>query len=327
MSEILPSVEATNHTVTIEPLNKASITSEKLQSKIPQRHWTLSIPVYLLSNSHEVPINSCRMSLAIRTATSGRSATAAALIDDVSAKRMVVLSLKEKLESHKAEEVHMTSDLRSHMMNETELGHDILDLRAFVKDDPNDKKAKKKLAKLEAKLQIELHLAIAKRTGHKAAIAATNEDLTHAEAALRAAVEAKLAYRRQLLAGDSSSEESSDEESEVDDDDDGTKGATLGNFDNDIGGGVDIEVAPSLARASDTVPVSGIIDLSVSLDCSNGSENLDAKAAQAGEAASYAVRNGPSGTRRSGRAVAQPVSYEEPSLNAKVRKGHQFFPK
>lgn len=192
------------------------------------------------------------MILSARSTASGRSTTAAALIDDVTAKRMVVLSLKEKLEGHKTEEENMTSDLRSSILNETELGHDILDLRAFVKDDPNDRKAKKKLARLEAKLQVELQLAIDKRTGLKAAIAATNEDLTHAEAALRAAVEAKLAYRRQLLSGDSSS----DEESEVGDDDDGSEDPIFGN----AGGGV--EIAPSLA---------GIIDLTVSPVLSNTS--------------------------------------------------------
>ena len=164
------------------------------------------------------------MSLSIFTADSGRSTTAAALIDDVAAKRNTVLDLKKKLKGHKSEEENLTADLRSNIMNKTDLGHDILDLRAFVKDDPNDKKAKRKLAKLEAKLQVQLQLAMNKRTGLKAVIAATEEDLICAETALRTAVEAKLAYRRQLLSDDSSGGESSDEESDSVGNDDATFG-------------------------------------------------------------------------------------------------------
>ena len=263
------------------------------------------------------------MILSARSTASGRSTSAAALIDDVTAKRMVVLSLKEKLEGHKTEEENMTSDLRSSILNETELGHDILDLRAFVKDDPNDRKAKKKLARLEAKLQVELQLAIDKRTGLKAAIAATNEDLTHAEAALRAAVEAKLAYRRQLLSGDSSS----DEESEVGDDDDGSEDPIFGN----AGGGV--EIAPSLAGIIDLTVSPGLeqhlqsMSLTTSPDSSGEHAIFAVSSSQAGAALPPAVRDTSCGTRRSERSVTQPISYEEPSLNAKVRKGHQFFPK
>ena len=58
-------------------------------------------------------------------------------------------------------------------------------------------------------------------------------------------------------------------------------------------------------------------------------DNLDAIAAQAGTAPPSAATDAPAtdGTRRSGRAVKQPVSYAEPSLNSKIRKGHQYFPK
>ena len=58
-------------------------------------------------------------------------------------------------------------------------------------------------------------------------------------------------------------------------------------------------------------------------------DNLDAIAAQAGTVPSSAGTDAPAadGTRRSGRAVKQPVSYAEPSLNSKIRKGHQYFPK
>ena len=128
-----------------------------------------------------------------------------------------------------------------------------------------------------------------------------------AEAALRAAVEAKLAYRRQLLSGDSSS----DEESEVGDDDDGSEDLTFGN----AGGGV--EIATSLA---------GIIDLTVSPGLEQHLQSMSLTT-QAGAALPPAVRDTSCGTRRSERTVTQPISYEEPSLNAKVRKGHQFFPK
>ena len=58
-------------------------------------------------------------------------------------------------------------------------------------------------------------------------------------------------------------------------------------------------------------------------------DNLDAIAAQAGTVPPSAATDDPAtdGTRRSGRAVKQPVSYAEPSLNSKIRKGHQYFPK
>lgn len=266
------------------------------------------------------------MSLSIITADSGRSTTAAALIDDVAAKRIVVVDLKKKLKGHKSEEKNMTADLRSSIMKKTDLGHDILDLRAFVKDDPNDKKAKKKLAKLEAKLQVQLQLAMNKRTGLKAVIAATEEDLIRAEAALRTAVEAKLAYRRQLLSDDSSGSESSDEESDRVGDND----VTFGNVGNGGVGG-DIRPRDSVLRSTDLSCVSlGLeqrlqsISVATSPDSSAGQNGFDADAAFAPPSAR---RIAPVGTRRSGRAAKQPVSYEEPSLNAKVRKGHHFFPK
>ena len=63
-------------------------------------------------------------------------------------------------------------------------------------------------------------------------------------------------------------------------------------------------------------------------------DNLDAIAAQAGVApsptAALAPAGPPAGTdgaRRSGRSVKQPVSYAEPSGRAKIRQGHQYFPK
>lgn len=134
----------------------------------------------------------------------------------------------------------------------------IIDLKAFVKDDPEDKKAKKKLAKLESKLQVEVQQTNAKRPGLRSAIEATRADLLHAENELQEAVEAKLAYRRQLLSCDSSSEESTDEES---DDGNGDSGK-LDNGGNNVGGGVGVEVAvPNLGKTD----LRSTVDLSAPL--------------------------------------------------------------
>ena len=178
VSEILPSEEVptTNHKSHYhDELLDLTFDQRKYckqQTQIQNKIYLSSVLAYYTNvpaSLYQSSVALKRMSLSARSTASGRSTTAAALIDDVTSKRMVVLSLKEKLEGHKTEEENMASDLRSSILNETELGHDILDLRAFIKDDPNDKKAKKKLEKLEAKLQIELQLAIAKRTDLKAA--------------------------------------------------------------------------------------------------------------------------------------------------------------
>ena len=64
---------------------------------------------------------------------------------------------------------------------------------------------------------------------------------------------------------------------------------------------------------------------------------LDALAAQAGTASAAASTKAPTSAtsteaaggvgRRPNRSVNQPVSYAEPSLSSKIRKGHDFFPK
>ena len=182
------------------------------------------------------------MSLSVSSTVSGRSTTAAAVIDDVSVKRMVVLTLQKKLQGLKEEEEDMNTETGR-------LQTRVVDLKAFVNDDPEDKKAKKKLAKSESKLQVEVQRTNDKRL----AIEATRADLRRAENALQEALEAKLAYRRQLLTSDSSSEEESSDEDSDDGNDDSGK---LGNGGNNVGGGIGVEIA---------VPNHGTADLGAPL--------------------------------------------------------------